>query len=215
MSAVDEFVAITASNIRTATYCLSISNNDLNRAIDMFFTGSVNVPDSFRPDLIDQPLLIEETKVEVKKIEVPKPMPIVIDADSDIIKPIDMFEAPKENKIDPLPLTKVAKTLENNPKAEVYHLNPSLYVGLELVEHPMEKPTQCTDDSKFLHDKSTGTEIWIWKNGISLKDEFISMANDDIRHIISSNGTKGIPKKILEKNPKICIVNACDEMYSN
>ncbi|EAY19279.1 hypothetical protein TVAG_451930 [Trichomonas vaginalis G3] len=120
MSEIDEFIVITATNIRCVTYFIGLAHGVLNDAIALFFEqGEISIPDNFRTDLIqkkEKPVvdteksnkLMDVNAVKAQQVEIPE-----IEKNPQLLIPVEEMVLPKEREIYHLPLPSPQMNLDD------------------------------------------------------------------------------------------------------
>ena len=193
MSEIDQFITITATDERTATYFLERSHQILNDALALFFeTGADVIPDDYRPDLVPAARAV----IEDKPLEVPKiapqtniTAPVIQKVDPSLLVQIPEMVLPKPQQVQHLPIQGHVITVEKNKAKEqsiessqVYHQNPQ-----SIIDYQLDTKSTITDDDvtdNYKDQASSGNQLKprttknnvvdfiLWKNGFQVGEKF-------------------------------------------
>jgi len=191
MSEEDQFLAITASNIRTARWYLLQANNVLNDAILLFFeNGDDGVPGDFMPELLHQNENLEDSNTEEEEIEAPAPLTLPLPSE-ELLKEVGPMIKAEKPPVEHLPINlkhkqEISVNSSNITIKKPYHQNPSLLLGFMLCDPPenTESPSlEIPIVSKRYFEKRS-VELILYKNGYSIDSQFIPLDQTQLKKLV-------------------------------
>jgi hypothetical protein len=218
MSAVDQFIIITATNERTARFFLERSNDVLNDAVASFFElGADVIPDEYRPDLLAAaPILPPKSSDSTPVLSVPVfenkevVIPTIQCVDPDLLKEVPKMVLIEPEKIEDL-------KIELNQES-------SVVIQKQLNRYSYSINGACDDESEeFTAAKLTGKigsrsneyeylDFVLWKDGYSINDHFVAQSEKEYQKTLGIIQKGGFP---TEKTNKFADFNLIDNRNHN